>query len=73
MAETRRKSVKGYPRINNCAVHPEAFAILNSIAGDRALGAAIEDLCTLYQAMQQKKPAQSVRVIPFSQPTPSKS
>lgn len=41
----RRKSVKDWPRINNCRVEPTCFARLNRIAGERGMGSAIEDLC----------------------------
>lgn len=41
---TRRKSVKDYPRINNCRVSPETFSRLNSLAGEHSLGWAIEQL-----------------------------
>jgi hypothetical protein len=61
MAETRRKTVKGFPRINNCRVHPEAFSTLNNIAGPRAMGAAIEDLCNMWNAVQGKKQAGSAK------------
>jgi hypothetical protein len=57
MADIRRKSVKDFPRINNCRVHPEAFSTLNNIAGPRAIGAAIEDLCSMWNAVQKKSSA----------------
>ncbi len=45
MAEIRRKSVKNYPRINNCRVHPNCYIVLNRIAGEHSLGWAIEQIC----------------------------
>jgi hypothetical protein len=48
MADIRRKSVKDFPRINNQRIHPDAYRVLNQIAGRRCLGAAIEDLCRMY-------------------------
>lgn len=52
MAEIRRKGVKDFPRLNNCRVNPEAYALLNRLAGRRALGAAVEDLCKFYRKNQ---------------------
>ena len=49
----RRKSVKGYPRLNNCRINPEAFATLNRIAGEHSMGHAIELLCNREELVTQ--------------------
>jgi hypothetical protein len=54
MADIRRKSVKDFPRINNCRIHPDAFSTLNQIAGHRAMGAAIEELCNMWHLSRKK-------------------
>lgn len=63
MAETRRKSVKGFPRINNCAVDPTCFAQLNRIAGGNGMGYAIEQLCKrealVLQILESDLPAEN--------------
>jgi hypothetical protein len=56
MADVRRKGVKDFPRVNNARIRPEAFSILNRIAGRRCLGSAIEDLCEWYEASRKKNP-----------------
>jgi hypothetical protein len=61
MANIRRKAVKDFPRINNQRIHPDAFSTLNRIAGPRCLGAAIEDLCKLWDSVNAKKNAASVK------------
>jgi hypothetical protein len=61
MADIRRKSVKDFPRINNQRVHPEAYSTLNRIAGRRCLGAAIEDLCNMWEALHDKKTVAAVK------------
>lgn len=55
MADVRRKGVKNYPRLNNQRIHPDAYRILNRIAGKRCLAAAVEDLCKLYENWEKQK------------------
>jgi hypothetical protein len=61
MADIRRKDVKDFPRINNQRVHPDCFSGLNRIAGQRCLGAAIEDLWNFWEATHGKKQTASVK------------
>lgn len=44
MAETRRKSVKGFKRLD-CRIPVKCWQQLNSVGGEHGLGYAVEKMC----------------------------